>query len=120
MFKHALLTAVVALLVSVTLGNLVMPWWPLYPSLFLLVHSFGAVLLIGIAVVLTRGGNSQSLSSALLSAIVIRLLACLVFVAVLRFGFPLFYKTAALQFFLSFIVYTLADLQLAFKQINKR
>jgi hypothetical protein len=64
------------------------------------------------------GKSSKDFSALLLVAIVLRLLACLVYVLVLRFQNGSVYFLAAVHFMLTFIVFTVIDVRFAIAVIR--
>ena len=118
MFKLLLVSIGTALLACLLLNAALLYFYPLSTILLLQNTGFHLLIFFVLGVLYHFGKSSKDFSSLLLVAIVLRLLACLVYVLVLRLQYASIFFAAALHFMLAFVVFTVVDLRFAMAVIR--
>ncbi len=75
-------------------------------------------LFVVLAAIYLWGKTGTVLSSILLAAIVVRLLACLVYVVILRYVSASVFLNASIHFLSGFVVFTVLDIRFAIQVVN--
>ena len=118
MLKLLFLTSIAAIVVCLGLSAAFTYFKPLDTLLMLQNAGFQLLVFFMLAAFYHYGKSSKDFSALLLVAIVLRLLACLVYVLVLRLQHGSVYFLAAIHFMIMFIVFTVVDVRFAIAVIR--